>query len=339
MFSNTTGVEQRILKEILSGTYREGSKIPSQNQLIRKYGVSRTTLLRALRKLTDDGYLRGQRGSGTYVCSARKREAPLQISAIGMRGTYYPFGQVLSEVEPVRWYTEKEAFGHLEELASPGSTVIWILPHPSSMLMMEYLRSHGTRQLLINRSYGDYDCICSDSGTAMLEGMKRLCPDSRQAPALITHEPSELRPYLTNYVISYYEACARMKLLPEPEYNFSMRFSPDREEFSEIGRRLFAGKDPIRRIVVLNFELVLPTLMSAIRYDLRCGKDFQLLTFDISPEWHEVSGITAMCHDYQAYRREIGCWLKSLNRPGTARYEVKLPCRILEPPFDFAALT
>jgi GntR family transcriptional regulator len=56
-----------IQQRIDAGTYPPGSLLPSENQLIVEFGVSRTTVTRALNLLRQDGWIDSQQGKGTFV--------------------------------------------------------------------------------------------------------------------------------------------------------------------------------------------------------------------------------------------------------------------------------
>jgi len=56
-----------IQERIEAGTYLPGSLLPSENQLITEFGVSRTTVTRALNLLRQDGWIDSQQGKGTFV--------------------------------------------------------------------------------------------------------------------------------------------------------------------------------------------------------------------------------------------------------------------------------
>lgn len=60
-------VKQIIYDQIMSGDYPIGSHIPSENVLCEKFGVSRITVVRALKDLEKDGILQRIQGSGTIV--------------------------------------------------------------------------------------------------------------------------------------------------------------------------------------------------------------------------------------------------------------------------------
>src|SRR3984893_4184330 len=53
--------------KIVRGEYNRGEPIPTEDQLQKFYGVSRTTVRLALAKLVNEGYIRRQQGKGPYV--------------------------------------------------------------------------------------------------------------------------------------------------------------------------------------------------------------------------------------------------------------------------------
>lgn len=56
-----------IQQRIEDGVYPPGSLLPSENQLIGEFGVSRTTVTRALHLLKQEGWIDSQQGRGTFV--------------------------------------------------------------------------------------------------------------------------------------------------------------------------------------------------------------------------------------------------------------------------------
>ena len=56
-----------VQSEIENGSLSRGNKLPSENDLMERFGVSRQTVRRAMEALTQDGVVEGRRGSGTYV--------------------------------------------------------------------------------------------------------------------------------------------------------------------------------------------------------------------------------------------------------------------------------
>lgn len=52
---------------ILAGTWPVGSRLPNENELARDYGVSRPTIRNAKELLSEQGFIRTIKGSGSYV--------------------------------------------------------------------------------------------------------------------------------------------------------------------------------------------------------------------------------------------------------------------------------
>ena len=65
-------VFEYILADIKSGKLKDGDRLPSEAELVKKFGSSRPTVARALNDLQNMGWLDRKVGSGTYVNSAQK---------------------------------------------------------------------------------------------------------------------------------------------------------------------------------------------------------------------------------------------------------------------------
>lgn len=57
----------RLREAIAGGTYQDGSRLPTEPQLIRRYGVSRITARQAVDALVREGLVVRQQGKGTFV--------------------------------------------------------------------------------------------------------------------------------------------------------------------------------------------------------------------------------------------------------------------------------
>jgi GntR family transcriptional regulator len=58
---------QTLQGRIEDGTYPPGTRVPSENQLVQAFGMSRPTVVRALELLKRDGWLESRQGYGTIV--------------------------------------------------------------------------------------------------------------------------------------------------------------------------------------------------------------------------------------------------------------------------------
>jgi GntR family trehalose operon transcriptional repressor len=64
-------------KGILEGVYQPGSLLPSENQLVEQYSVSRETIRKALNLLINAGYIQKKQGKGSIVLNVRKFDLPI----------------------------------------------------------------------------------------------------------------------------------------------------------------------------------------------------------------------------------------------------------------------
>ncbi|MGR3741262.1 GntR family transcriptional regulator [Companilactobacillus sp. DQM5] len=67
-------IHNQIKKEVESGKWKIGERIPSERSLSQTFHVSRMTLRQAVQTLVDEGILQRKVGSGTYVASSRVQE-------------------------------------------------------------------------------------------------------------------------------------------------------------------------------------------------------------------------------------------------------------------------
>lgn len=70
-------VYEIIINGISNGTFPPGSLLPSENQLAERFNVSRPTIRSAFARLRERGYVKRQRGIGTYVAESPSIANPL----------------------------------------------------------------------------------------------------------------------------------------------------------------------------------------------------------------------------------------------------------------------
>lgn len=73
-------VKEHIRDNIRSGAWGAGHRVPSENELVESFRISRMTANRALRELTAEGFLSRVPGVGTFV-----KEAPALSSLMELR--------------------------------------------------------------------------------------------------------------------------------------------------------------------------------------------------------------------------------------------------------------
>jgi len=60
-------LRNELLRRIRGGEWAPGSKLPTHQELCRQYGVSRITVVKALKELEADATVTGVQGAGTFV--------------------------------------------------------------------------------------------------------------------------------------------------------------------------------------------------------------------------------------------------------------------------------
>ena len=75
-------VKRHILDNISSGKWATAARVPSENDIVKSFGVSRMTANRALRELRDQGVLVRVAGVGSFVADRHARAHPLEIRSI-----------------------------------------------------------------------------------------------------------------------------------------------------------------------------------------------------------------------------------------------------------------
>lgn len=75
-------VKSFILDRINSGEWPTSQRVPSETQLVHELGVSRMTIHRAMRELTQEGILLRARGVGTFVARNKPTSALIEVRDI-----------------------------------------------------------------------------------------------------------------------------------------------------------------------------------------------------------------------------------------------------------------
>jgi DNA-binding FadR family transcriptional regulator len=71
-------VATRIAQQISSGHYKVNEKLPIEPELMKNFGVGRSTVREAIKSLVNSGLLRVQQGIGTFVEQSTNSREPIQ---------------------------------------------------------------------------------------------------------------------------------------------------------------------------------------------------------------------------------------------------------------------
>lgn len=167
-----------VQTEIENGALSRGDKLPSENELMERFRVSRQTVRRAMEELTEKGIVEGRRGSGTYVTVNTRRYAAGKEIRIAVMLTYvdtYIFPSIIKGIESVLSSegctlqiamtdnaVEKERmllkeFIHTQSVDGIiAETVKSALPNPNMELYRE-IENMGIPVLFVNSYYKELD--------------------------------------------------------------------------------------------------------------------------------------------------------------------------------------
>lgn len=67
-------VYQQVYERISGGTWNKGTRLPTEVDMARQFGVSRTVIREALLRLRIDGLISSRQGAGTHVIGAPSRK-------------------------------------------------------------------------------------------------------------------------------------------------------------------------------------------------------------------------------------------------------------------------
>lgn len=96
-------VREKIREVIKSGKYQPGDQLPTESALMKKYGVSRYTIRRAMGELANDHYIYRIQGGGMFVEDWHiKQKQPVNQKAVGVVTTHladYIFPNIISGID------------------------------------------------------------------------------------------------------------------------------------------------------------------------------------------------------------------------------------------------
>ena len=77
-------IKNIIQQRIASGEWAAGQKLPSENDLVAALGVSRMTINRALRELTQEGLIKRVHGLGSFVAESPRHASLIELQDIAL---------------------------------------------------------------------------------------------------------------------------------------------------------------------------------------------------------------------------------------------------------------
>lgn len=157
---------------ILDGKFRAGDKLPTEDELVKEFGVSRTTISRAMRDLQIAGLLERRRGAGSFVVGTPRDTNQSQIAVvIAMQlGPHSIFGNILQPIERAAtlrgWKTMISQLAHTSNSPEQNAQELVVNLKRLGMLGVVFAPSgYGSYEQCFNRCFTD---ACGTAGIAIV---------------------------------------------------------------------------------------------------------------------------------------------------------------------------
>lgn len=188
-------VENELRRMILSNELSEDLAIPTENELCKKYEISRNTLRKALANLVSDGLLYKVQGRGTYVTPIEQRKSIKQVSTPMVRAYIPSLDVALSMYDKALisgFFEYKLACNSEIDFTSRGlyglsvgkildefyehhiNGIIWERPYTEQFPIIEELHNHKVPQVMISRTIPGIPSINFDSEKSLNDAVDFL---------------------------------------------------------------------------------------------------------------------------------------------------------------------
>ena len=140
-------IYQDLLDKLNDGEFGAGERFPSEYELVKQYGVSRGTVLQAIKLLIQKGYLVREQGKGTFVSHKTIHQDPeslMGFTELMRKHNMRPSGRVFTN----------------EVIPAPQSIrQIMELEEARQVVHLIRVRYGDEEPLIIEQSYFNYDCF------------------------------------------------------------------------------------------------------------------------------------------------------------------------------------
>jgi DNA-binding LacI/PurR family transcriptional regulator len=275
-------IREQIRARIRAGELKVGQRIPAERVLAQQIGVAHMTVRHALNQLTQEGWLRRKRGSGTYVAANLPRQnMELVVLHHGLDGLP---GMVFRRVQAaLRGSQRGFSVTVLMEFRDSAEEFYRRVLHPKlvgGVLLLGFNdqdRSFVSRlssqvpTVLLNKPLTglSLDVVMSDREPALAAVFEHFLATGRRRLACLCDDPGHA---LLRENLNSVEHLSRSLGLPMPD---SLRLVRPRLSFDELEESL-AGGDPPDAIVAFNHHLARRAMVCLQDRGLLLGRDYEL---------------------------------------------------------------
>ncbi|KTD86795.1 GntR family transcriptional regulator [Paenibacillus etheri] len=320
-----------IKSKILSGDYNVGEQIPTESALQSMYEVSRQTVRKAILELSNEGFLRSEKGSGTYVSNQyrSKTGGSSHKKTIGVITTYisdYIFPSIIRGIESrlnEDNYSlllastnndvaqEKKA---LEMMLSYGVDGLIIEPTKSNLYnpnIAYYLsfKEQDIPIIMINAFYEEIELpyLCLDDVQSSYLATKELIAKGHTQIGLIA-KMDDLQGKCR--MKGYIKALGESKLRFYPEQIFSFNTETKQTLSTDLKDFLNKNRDTLTAIVCYNDEVGLEVVHACRQLDITIPEELSIIGQDNSYIAKNANiKLTTLTHPQEAMGRDAADWV------------------------------
>lgn len=320
-----------IKSKILSGDYTVGEQIPTESALQSMYEVSRQTARKAILELSNEGFLRSEKGSGTYVSNQYrlKTGGSSHKKTIGVITTYisdYIFPSIIRGIESRMNednYSlllastnndvgqEKKA---LEMMLSYGVDGLIIEPTKSNLYnpnIAYYLsfKEQDIPFIMINAFYEEIEVpfLCLDDVQSSYLATKELISKGHTQIGLIAKMDDLQGKYRMK---GYIKALGEAKLRFYPEQIFSFDTETKQMLSTKLKDFLNNNRDALTAIVCYNDEVGLEVVNACRQLDISIPEELSIIGQDNSYIAQNANiKLTTLTHPQEQMGRDAADWV------------------------------
>ncbi|WP_321382572.1 GntR family transcriptional regulator [uncultured Enterococcus sp.] len=324
-------IADEIRTKILNEEYPVGTVIPPELKLQESYQVSRHTIRQAIALLANEGFLRKEKGSGTYVDNLfkTKEASEKRTKTIGVITTYlsdYIFPSIIRGIEE----TLREN-GYSLLLASTGNDpqqerkcLESMIAQQVDGLIVEPTRSNqynpnlsyylslkesGTPVVMINSRYEELDIpyISLDDVKAGFVATSFMLDQGIEQLALII-KIDDLQGKLR--MKGFIEAFEEKKLMFDSANIFTYTTEEKQQVIGRVVQKLLADGNSIEGVVCYNDEIANSLTQQLIVSGKRIPEDFAVIGQDDS--YLSTAGeipLTTISHPKEQLGRDAAAWM------------------------------
>lgn len=338
-----------IKSKILSGDYNVGEQIPTESALQSLYEVSRQTVRKAILELSNEGFLRSEKGSGTYVSNQyrTKTGGSSHKKTIGVITTYisdYIFPSIIRGIESRMnednyslllastnndVAQEKKA---LEMMLSYGVDGLIIEPTKSNLYnpnIAYYLsfKEQDIPLIMINAFYEEIELpfLCLDDVQSSYLATKELISKGHSQIGLIAKMDDLQGKYRMK---GYIKALEEAKLRFYPEQIFSFNTETKQTLATNLKDFLNKNRDTLSAIVCYNDEVGLEVVNACRQLNISIPEELSIIGQDNSYIAQNANiKLTTLTHPQETMGRDAADWvIKNYKEKGSSQQYLLSTC-------------